>query len=137
MQFLSDRDVKLFGGSEQLLSCHSAVIARVLGSVLSCASVRLHGRGTCGFRSSSCLAAGCNFFVEPCRQAAWWHGAVAVVLLGGDCLGLGPSLAWGLEQALFGRQAAWRLGKLMIAGSVLVSGRCCAIKLLGGRFNCR
>ena len=77
-----------------------------------------------------------QFFVVPCRQAAWWHGAVAVVLLSGDCLGLGPNLAWGLEQALFGRQAAWRLGKLMIAGSVFVSGRCCAIKLLGGRFNC-
>ena len=41
---------------------------------------------------------------------------------GGDCLGLGPSFAWGLEQAFFGRQAAWRLGKLMIAGSVLVVG---------------
>ena len=62
------------------------------------------------------------FFVEPCRQAARWHGAVAVVLIGGDCLGLGPSFVWGLEQALFCRQAAWRLGKLMIAGSVLVVG---------------
>ena len=58
MQFLSDRDVKVFGGTEQLLSCHSAVIAWVLGQVF----------------------------------------------------------AWALEQALFGRQAAWRLGRLMIAG---------------------
>ena len=90
MQFLSDRDVKLFCGTEQLLSCHSAVIARVLGCVLSCVSVRLHGRGTCGFRSPSCLAAGCNFLSNR-----------VVKLLG-----------------------------------VCVSGRCCAIKLLGGRFYC-
>ena len=46
--------------------------------------------------------------VGPYRQAAWWHEAVAVELLGGDCKGLGPCFAWRLEQALSGRQAAWR-----------------------------
>ena len=31
------------------------------------------------------------------RQAALAAGAVAVELLGGDCLGLGPCFAWGLN----------------------------------------
>ena len=29
------------------------------------------------------------FIVGPCRQAEWWHGAVAVESLGGECEGLG------------------------------------------------
>ena len=47
--FLSNRDVKLLGGTVQLLSCCSAVIASVLGQVLPgglnkhCSAVKLLG----------------------------------------------------------------------------------------------
>ena len=111
MQFLSDRDVKLFGGTEQLLSCHSAVIARALGSVLSCAFVKFHGRGTCGFRSSSCLAAGCNFLSNR-----------VVKLLGGTEQLLSCCLA----------VIAWVLGQVLPGG---LSKHCSAVKLLGGWAN--
>ena len=48
MQLLCDRDFKLLGGTEQLVSSRSAVIARVLGHVLwglnkHCSAVKLLG----------------------------------------------------------------------------------------------
>ena len=53
------------------------------------------------------------------RQAAWWHGAVAVVLLGGDCLGLGPSFATSIVRPSSCLAAA---GQTDVAESVLVVG---------------
>ena len=59
--------------------------------------------------------------VGPCHQAAWWHEAVAVESLGGDCKGLGLCSARGLYMTCF-CQASWQ-GHLWLS----------VVKLLGGR----
>ena len=89
----------------------------------------------CGIRSSSCLVAWGAIVVGPCRQAAWWHGAVAVVI----ARVLGLRLTWA-SQALFGRQAAWRLGEMKMRGPCRRSAlghpaHCSAAKLLGSWAN--
>ena len=94
-------------------------------------------------------------------QAAWWHGAVAVELLGGECLGLGlvlpgecAGIVWsssclaagqteivgsnGASLALFGCLAVWWLGELFLRGPCGWSAlwvkalKAWVVKLLGG-----
>ena len=51
---------------------------------------------------------GCAFVVRPLRQAAWWHGAVAVKSLGGESKGLGPCFFFGSAVKLLGGWAIMR-----------------------------
>ena len=60
------------------------------------------------------------FIVGPCRQAEWWHGAVAVELVGGECLGLGLVLP-GACISIVRPSSCLAVGRTEIVGSKLAS----------------
>ena len=89
------------------------------------------------------LHAGDVFRIEPLSRDSWHSvvklrggteqllsscSAVSVWVLGSSCLGS--------VQALFGRQAAWRLGKRKLWGQMGLHWLCSAAWLFGGWANC-